>query len=96
MNYMIFPGDLGFRILSPVMLFSLLIHLTISVGAIFRQKIKLESIHSQPGFDVRVWIYCSVILYASTVLFVPLIHWPESPKKISYINDWKKFQVTVF
>ena len=83
------------KILSPIMLYSAIVSGMMTVGILVIMKERYSLLIGSSSFEDRVLEIATFIFFLPALL-VPYTHWFECDKKSSFINNFKKIQVTIF
>jgi hypothetical protein len=92
---MLFAGDVCFKWLSVATFYSIVCVSTVAtlVGFTLVELFKLSvSRKVEDSFKNKIFEY-ALILFISSVFIIPTNHWPETGKKMKFINSWTELQV---
>ena len=83
-----------FRVLSPLMVYSVLLHIWLLVVAYFNTR-DIFFILMGNNDDFLTHTFNALMLLAVVVsCCVPVLLWLDCPKYVQYLNSWSEFQVT--
>jgi len=83
-----------FRVLSAVMIYSVLLHICLLVVAYFNTRDFLFIVMGNNDDFVRHTFYALMLVSVVVSCCVPLLFWLDCPKYVQYLNSWLEFQVT--
>ena len=93
LQQILFAGDVCFKWLSVATFYSIACVSTVAtlVGFTLVERFKLSSeLENSFGSETNEY---ALILFICSVFIIPTNHWPETGKKIKFINSWTELQV---
>ena len=88
------PGEVKFRILSLVFLYTVItVTPVIITGGLTQYQYITEIGNEDFNMDLAS---ASATLYFSFLHLIPFTHWVEMPKIVTFFNNWKQFQVFAY
>jgi hypothetical protein len=83
-----------FRVLSPMMIYSVLLHIGLLVVAYFNTGDILFTLLGKNDDFLKYTFKALMLLSVLVSCCVPVLFWLDCPKYVRYLNIWAEFQVT--